>query len=63
MARHGTDDSIARQCLRGVRGALTDDQYVDALERIKAAMKRHDGTGDSDDDLAQAMLARHKGDL
>ncbi len=49
--------------MRGVRGALTDDQYVDALERIKAAMKRHDGTGDSDDDLAQAMLARHKGDL
>jgi hypothetical protein len=38
-ARH--DDEIARRCLRGARGALTDDQYVDALERIKTALSTY----------------------
>ena len=33
-------ETIAMQCLRGVRGALTDDQYIDAVERIKTALTR-----------------------
>lgn len=32
-------DTIARHCLRGVRGAITDDQYIDALERITTALQ------------------------
>jgi hypothetical protein len=32
-------DETARLCLRGVRGGLTDAQYVDALDRIKAAIQ------------------------
>jgi hypothetical protein len=35
-ARH--DDEIARQCLRGARSSLTDDQYAAALQLIKTAL-------------------------
>ena len=34
-----TEEEVARQCLRGIRGAITDSQYIDALGRIEAALK------------------------
>lgn len=32
-------DEVVRQCLRGVRGAITDEQYVDAQSRIREAIQ------------------------
>jgi hypothetical protein len=30
--------SMARRCARGVRGCMTEDQYIDLLERIVEAL-------------------------
>lgn len=32
-------DIVVRQCLRGVRGAITDEQYVDSQKRIREAIQ------------------------
>lgn len=32
-------DDIARQCLRPIRGAVTDEQWIDVLERVKRAIE------------------------
>lgn len=35
----GHPDDIVHYCLRGVRGAVTDDQYIDASSRIREAIQ------------------------
>jgi len=32
-------DEIARECLRPIRGAVTDDQYIEVLDRVKRAIR------------------------
>jgi hypothetical protein len=32
-------EDVCRQCLRGVRAAITDDQYIDAIGRIMSAIQ------------------------
>lgn len=31
-------EEVSHQCLRPIRGCATDDQYCDALERVKIAL-------------------------